>query len=55
MKPSYIREVYTCKLMMLGAKGVYAERKFVGGGEANTKSELTALASEQCSTITVVG
>jgi hypothetical protein len=44
MKPNYIREVYSCKLMILGDKGAYAAREFVGGGEATTKSELMSLA-----------
>jgi len=55
LKPGYIREVYTCKLMMLGDNGQYAVKEFVGGGEADTKSELSALASEHGATLTVVG
>ena len=47
MKPNYIREVYTCKLMVLGDKGQYAAKEFVGGGEDTTKSKLMELAEEQ--------
>ena len=47
MKPHYIREVYSCKLMTLGDKGVFASKEFVGGGEVTTKSELMALSTEQ--------
>ena len=46
MKPNYIREVYTCKLMMLGDKGCYSQRDFIGGGDIDTKSELMDLATE---------
>lgn len=43
-KPHYIREVYSCKLMMLGANGSFASKDFEGGGETDTKTELNALA-----------
>jgi len=46
MKPHYIREVYTCKLMILGDKGHYAASEFTGGGDTNTKSEVMKLAVE---------
>ena len=46
MKPNYISEVYSCKLMILGDKGQFASRSFVGGGEETTKSQLMSLAQE---------
>jgi hypothetical protein len=55
MKPHYIREVYSCKLMILGDKGVYASRDFIGGGEETTKTELMSLGEDFKATITVTG
>lgn len=46
MKPHYIREVYSCKLMILGEKGTFASKEFVGGAETTTKSALAELAEE---------
>ena len=55
MKPNYISEVYSCKLMILGDKGQFASRSFVGGGEETTKTQLMSLAQEMQATITVTG
>ena len=55
MKPNYISEVYTCKLMILGDKGQFAARSFTGGGEETTKTQLMDLAREMKATITVCG
>ena len=54
-KPQHIREVYSCKLMMLGDKGSYVTKEFEGGGETDTKTELNTLATENKATVTVVG
>jgi len=55
MKPSYIRDVYTSKIMMLGEKGNYASKEFMGGGDEDTKSVLVNLTQDQGATIMVCG
>ena len=55
MKPHYIKEVFSCKLMVLGDKGSYASDSFEGGKEVTTKSCLMALAKSHEATITVTG
>ena len=57
LKPTYIREIYSCKLMVLGNKGVFYGREFSGNNEEGktTKSELWDMASEMNSTVIVTG
>jgi hypothetical protein len=31
LKPNYIREIYSCKLMVLGERGKFVAREFSGG------------------------
>jgi hypothetical protein len=44
MKPNYIREIYSCKLLKIGSAGSYTSAEFQGGGEETTKSMLWGLA-----------
>ena len=56
LKPTYIREVYSCKVMTLGEKGKYVSAAFEGGSEEKTtKTELWDLAKLQNTTIMVTG
>ena len=57
LKPTYIREIYSCKLLQLGNKGLFVGREFQGQNEdgKTTKSELWDMASEANATIMVTG
>jgi len=57
LKPFYIREIYNCKLLVLGDKGSFYGREFSGNNEEGktTKSELWDMAAEKNSTVIVTG
>lgn len=57
LKPTYIRETYTCKLLTLGDKGVFASRQFTPAPEdgKTTKTELWSMAEDQNATVIVTG
>ena len=56
LKPNYIREIYKCKLMVIGDKGKFVSKEFTGGSEdKTTKTELWNLAMEDNASIIVTG
>lgn len=45
LKPNYIKEVYSCKLLKLGNNGRFVSREFHGGQEdKTTKTEIWDMA-----------